>query len=347
MIKEAIQKLVDGKSLTLEEASTVMEEIMDGQVAPSQFGSFVTALRMKGETVEEIAGLARIMRARALHVKGTDQIVDTCGTGGDGAGTFNVSTTAAFIAAGAGVKVAKHGNRAMSSKSGSADVLEALGVKIELKPDQVQRCLEDVGIGFMFAPAFHPSMKYATGPRREIGIRTVFNILGPLTNPAGANKQVIGVPTEEVGHKMARALALLGSPHSLIVHGIGGIDELSISGKSRVWELSEDRIVDYYVSPEDMGFKPADTNEVKGGTAQENAVVLRKVLEGEKGPRREMSIMNAAAAIMVAKNRHVNDGTHGIRALNECAREAESAIDSGNASAKLAQLVSLSKGFVE
>jgi anthranilate phosphoribosyltransferase len=343
MIREAIQSLVEGQSLTLAEAAKAMEEIMDGQVTPSQFAAFVTALRMKGESVEEIAGLASTMRARSIHVHSPGPLVDTCGTGGDGATTFNVSTTAAFIVAGAGLTVAKHGNRAMSSRSGSADVLEALGVRIELTAEQVSQCLREVGIGFMFAPTFHPSMKYASGPRREIGIRTVFNVLGPLTNPAGAQAQVIGVPTEQLGAKMAQALGLLGTKHALVVHGAGGIDELSIVGRSRVWELRRDSISDYHISPEDFGYRRADAGTIRGGTAADNAQILRTILGGEHGPRRDMAAMNAAAAIMAGTAEA--EGHEGAKSLARCARRAEEAIDSGAALRKLEQMIEFARSL--
>ncbi len=343
MIKEAIQTVVDGRSLTLDAAAEVMEEIMNGQVTPSQFGALVTALRIKGETVEEIAGLARTMRAKAVRVNGSGPTVDTCGTGGDGAATFNVSTTAAFIAAGAGLKVAKHGNRAMSSKSGSADVLEALGVRIELTAEQAEKCLDEVGIAFMFAPSFHPSMKYASAPRREIGIRTIFNILGPLTNPAGASAQVIGVPSEQFGDKVAQALRILGTKHALVVHGMGGIDELTITGRSTIWELAGGAVAEYCVSPGDFGYREAEIASIRGGDSSENAAILRAILRGEKGPRRDMAVMNAAAAIMVGSgNGHE---VRGPKSLVECAGRAEAAIDNGAALEKLERLVKATSSF--
>jgi anthranilate phosphoribosyltransferase len=348
MIKEAISALVSGKPLSMDEAAQVMEEIMEGQVTPAQFGAFVTALRLKGETVEEIAGLAKTMRAKAIPVRVNGPVVDTCGTGGDGSATFNISTAAAFVVAGAGLKVAKHGNRAMSSQCGSADVLESLGVKIELTALQVERCLEEVGIGFMFAPAFHPAMKYAAAPRREIGIRTVFNILGPLTNPAGAEYQVIGVPSQELGEKIVLTLRHLGLKHALVVHGLNGIDEISITGRSRIWELGESGdIIDYYMSPEDFGFKRAPLRTVKGGTPAENAEMLRSVLTGERTPRRYTIVMNAAAAIVSGSGMKYPMGIGGPRALNECARFAEEAIDSGRARAKLEQLIKLTQSFAQ
>ncbi len=345
MIKEAIKHVVEGHSLSIEQASQVMEEILEGQVTPSQFGAFVTALRLKGETVEEITGLVRAMRAKAVRVNGMGRLVDTCGTGGDGASTFNVSTTAAFVIAGAGIKVAKHGNRAISSQTGSADVLEALGVKIELTAEQVERCLNEVGIGFMFAPTFHPSMKYAAGPRREIGIRTVFNILGPLSNPAGVTAQVIGVPSEQIGIKVARAMTLLGTRHTLVVHGLNGIDEISITDHTRIWEIIEQQITDYYINPEDFGYHKAPLSAVKGGTATENAGILRRVLSGAKGAPRDMTVMNAAAGIMAGTDQIPDTKTEGIKMLVKCARTAEEAIDSGSALEKLERLITFTENL--
>ncbi len=334
MIKEAIAKLVLGRSLTFEEAVAVMEEIMIGEATPAQFAAFVTALRIRGETVDEIAGLASVMQAKAAPVQATPPVLDTCGTGGDNSCSFNISTTTAFVVAGAGLKVAKHGNRAMSSHCGSADVLEALGIKIELGPEAVAQCLERVGIGFMFAPIFHPAMKYATAPRREIGIRTVFNILGPLTNPAKAKFQVIGVPSKELGERIASALHRLGTEHSLVVHGIDGMDEISISGKSLVWDVNQDRVSPpYEVSPDDLGFMKASMTQIKGGTARQNAKILRGILSGEVGARRNIVIMNAAAAL-VAGNQ--------ASELKEGACIAEKTIDSGKALAKLDELIKLS-----
>lgn len=343
MIKEAIALLVEGRSLSVEQTAQVMEEIMNGEVTPAQFGAFVTALRLKGETVDEIAGLAKVMRAKAIPVRITESVVDIVGTGGDNLSTFNISTAAAFVAAGAGVKIAKHGNRAMSSQCGSADVLEALGVKIDLDAEQVQKCLKEVGIGFMFAPLFHPAMKYAAAPRREIGIRTVFNILGPLTNPAQAEYQVIGVPNEELGEKIALVLRHLDIKHALVVHGLVGMDEISIMGESAVWEVSRDEellpFYSYHVSPEDFGLKRASVKAIKGGTPAENAEVLRQVLTGKKGPRRDVVLMNAAAAITVANKASFG----GKPALKEGVRIAEEAIDSGKALEKLNQLIEFSQ----
>ena len=337
MIKEAIETVVNGRSLTFEQGAAVMEEIMIGEATPAQFAAFVTALHIKGETVDEIAGLASVMQAKATPVQVTPPVVDTCGTGGDGLCSFNISTTAAFIVAGAGLKVAKHGNRAMSSQCGSADVLEALGVRIELGAEAVAQCLETVGIGFMFAPSFHPAMKYAAAPRREIGIRTVFNILGPLTNPAKAKFQVIGVPSKELGEKIAFVLHRLGTEHSLVVHGIDGMDEISISRKSLVWDVNQHRILPpYEVSPDDFGFMKASMTQIKGGTARQNAKILRGILSGEVGARRNIVIMNAAAAL-VAGNQASD--------LKEGASLAEKTIDSGQALAKLDELIKLSRSL--
>ena len=337
MIKEAIETVVNGRSLTFEQAAAVMEEIMIGEATPAQFAAFVTALRIKGETVDEIAGLASVMQAKATPVRVTSPVVDTCGTGGDGFCSFNISTTAAFIVAGAGLKVAKHGNRAMSSHCGSADVLEALGVKIELGAEAVAQCLETVGIGFMFAPVFHPAMKYAAAPRREIGIRTVFNILGPLTNPARAQFQVIGVPSRELGEKIASVLHRLGTEHSLVVHGIDGMDEISISRKSLVWDVNQHRVLPpYEVSPDDFGFMKASVTQIKGGTARQNAKILRGILSGEVGARRNIVIMNAAAAL-VASNKAPD--------LKEGASIVEKTIDSGKALAKLDELIKISRSL--
>ena len=342
MIKEAISLLVAGQSLTMEQAAGVMEEMTTGQVTPAQFGAFVTALRIKGETADEIAGLASVMRAKAIRVTSAEPVIDIVGTGGDNSKSFNISTAAAFVAAGAGIRVAKHNNRAMTSQCGSADVLEALGMKIELDANQVQSCLEKVGIGFMFAPLFHPAMKFAAAPRREIGIRTIFNILGPLTNPARAESQVLGVPSEELGEKLAQVLYRLGSKHSLVVHGLDGMDEISIAGKSRVWELRDGEITDYYVSPEDFGLAVAGVETLVGGTPEENAAILRSVLEGEKGPRREAVVINAAAGIVVGKRtKHPS----GLPALKEGVEIAQEAIDSGRARDKLEKLIKLSRSY--
>jgi anthranilate phosphoribosyltransferase len=284
------------------------------------------------------------MRARAVRVSPSEEVVDVVGTGGDGLNTFNISTAAAFVAAGAGLKVAKHGNRAASSQCGSADVLEALGVKIELTAPQVERCIETVGIGFMLAPVFHPAMKHAGGPRREIGIRTVFNILGPLTNPAGASCQLIGVPGRTIGEKVARALSLLGTRHALVVNGSNGMDEISLSGSTRVWESTCFGTSDYRIAPGDFGFRRAALKTMNGGTAAENAQTIRAVLGGEKGPRRNVVVMNAAAAIAVGTRKGDGD-VCGIPAIVESRRAAEESVDSGQALAKLDRLVELTRSL--
>lgn len=334
MIKEAINYLVSGSSLSFEQSTAVMEEIMSGEATPAQIAAFVTSLRIKGETVDEIAGLASVMREKAVPVEVTPPIIDTCGTGGDNCSSINISTAAAFVAAGAGLKVAKHGNRAITSQCGSADVLEALGVKIDLTAEAVAKCLEKAGIGFMFAPLFHPAMKHAAGPRREIGIRTVFNILGPLTNPAGAEFQVIGVPSQELGEKIAAVLHRLGTKHSLVVHSLDGMDELSISGKSIIWEVNEQGVLPpSEIDPTSFGLKKTDLSEIKGGTPEENADILCRVLNGEKGPGRDVVVLNAAAAIYAGNL--ASD-------LKEGVRFAQAAIDSSRALEKLEGLIRLS-----
>jgi anthranilate phosphoribosyltransferase len=333
MIKEAINLLVSGQSLTEGQAAAVMEEIMNGEATPAQFGAFVTALRLKGENIDEIVGLAKTMRSKAIVVSISAPVVDTCGTGGDGCHTFNISTAAAFVGAGAGLNIAKHGNRAMSSQCGSADVLEALGVKIDLNAEQVERCIEEVGIGFMFAPAFHPAMKHAASPRREIGIRTIFNILGPLTNPAGAKFQVLGVADGSLLEKMAIALQSLGCRHALVVHGEDGLDEITVTGKTHICELKDDEIENYSVSPEDVGLPKSSRDSLSGGTLDENAALLRGVLMGTPGPRQDVVLMNAAAA-MLAGDR--------VNTLQEGVALAREVIDNGKALAKLEQLIEVS-----
>jgi anthranilate phosphoribosyltransferase len=336
MIRDAIAKAVAGEHLTQPEAEAVMDEIMTGQATPAQFGALMTALRLKGETVDEIAGFARVMRRLATRVATARAVVDTCGTGGDGQGTFNISTTAALVAAGAGATVAKHGNRAMSSQSGSADVLEALGVRISLTPEQVGVCLNELGIGFMFAVQYHPAMKFAAGPRREIGIRTVFNVLGPLTNPAGAQAQVLGVATPVLVERMAEALALLGTRHALVVHGEDGLDEISISGPTLVSEVREGEVRTYRVAPEDFGLPRAGLDQVRGGDAATNAAITRAVLAGEAGPRRQVVVLNAAAALVAGDL--ADDLADGIR-------QAERAIASGAAADRLDRLIDLTQSM--
>src|SRR3990172_854856 len=333
MIREAIQALVTGKSLTMDEASQVMDEIMEGQVTPAQFGAFVTALRLKGETVDEITGLAKVMRAKAIPVNVAGPVIDIVGTGGDGLNSFNISTVTAFVVAVAGLKVAKHGNRAASSQCGSADVLEALSVKFNLNAEQVQKCIEEVGIGFMFAPTFHPAMKYAGPSRKEIGIRTVFNILGPLTNPADAKHYLLGVADGALVEKMAQVLKSLGCEHALVVHGEDGLDEITLSGPSQVCEVVGGTIKKYTVSPDDFGLPKASLESLKGETAEYNAALLRSILWGDKGPRRDVVLMNAGAALVAG------DKAKTIKQGIELARQS---VDSGQALAKLEHLIKLS-----
>ena len=339
MIKEAITLLIDGQSLSMEQAAAVMEEMTTGQVTPAQFGAFVTALRIKGETADEIAGLASVMRAKSVRVETNEPVIDIVGTGGDNSQSFNISTAAAFVAAGAGAKVAKHNNRAMTSQCGSADVLEALGLKIELGAAQVQDCIEKVGIGFMFAPMFHPSMKFAAAPRRELGVRTVFNILGPLTNPALVEAQVLGAASQNLSEKMVQVLKRLGARRAFVVHGLNGMDEITVAGKSRVWELGNGERTEYDIAPKDFGMTEAAVETLVGGSSKENASILRSVLEGEKSPRRDAVVMNAAAAIAL------NRDNQGLPALKEAAVIAMETIDSGKALDKLDKLITLSRSY--
>ncbi|MBN1832362.1 MAG: anthranilate phosphoribosyltransferase [Deltaproteobacteria bacterium] len=345
MIKEAIAKVVEGNDLTQKEMEGAMEEIMTGNATPAQIGSFITALRIKGETVDEITGAATIMRAKATKINvgnnlvnidrddinlDTETILDTCGTGGDGTHTFNVSTATAFVAAGGGVRVAKHGNRAVSSQCGSADVLEALNVRLDIPHTDVERSLQKVGIGFLFAPMFHGAMKYAAEPRRDIGLRTIFNVLGPLTNPANATAQVLGVYHPDLTEKLARVLGRLGTREAFVVCGEGTFDEISICSPTRVSHLKDENVETFEMTPEQYGFKRANPEEIKGGDAQENARIIRELLDGEKGPKRDMVILNAAAAFVVAGLDE--DFSGGIERAEDC-------IDSGRAREKLNALV--------
>jgi len=341
MIREAIGRVIEGKDLDEKQMIGVMNEIMGGEATPAQIGSFITALRMKGETIEEISGAAMVMREKATRIatgvaidKG-EILVDTCGTGGDSSGTFNVSTTTAFVVAAAGVPVAKHGNRSVSSHCGSADVLEALGVNLDLTPEQVGICVMEVGIGFLFAPMLHGAMKYAIGPRREIGIRTIFNVLGPLTNPAGANVQLLGVYTPDLCEKLARVLNRLGSLRALVVCGAGNVDELTVTGDTEVAELSNGTVRTYTVRPEDVGLGRSRLVDLKGGaTPEESAAILRDVLGGAEGPKRSMLLLNSGAALYAAGK------APGLKTGVELAAEI---IDSGAALAKVDALVTFSQ----
>ncbi|MDR7598211.1 MAG: anthranilate phosphoribosyltransferase [Armatimonadota bacterium] len=329
MIREAIARIVDGASLTAEEAAAVMGEIMDGQATPAQIGALITALRMKGETPEEIAGFAVAMRQRAHRIEPqVPTFVDVVGTGGDRSGTFNISTVAAFVVAGAGVPVAKHNNRAVSSRCGSADLLEALGVPADVEPERARRAIEEVGIGFLFAPRFHPAMRHAAGPRREVGIRTVFNVLGPLTNPAGARHQVVGVYHASLVEPVARVLQTLGTRHAFVVHG-DGMDELAPSGPSYVAEVREGQVRTFELQPEDAGLPRHPAQAVRGGEASQNARLALSVLRGEPGAHRDVVLLNAAAALVAA-------GT--CSDLRQGAERAAESIDRGAALGKLEQL---------
>jgi anthranilate phosphoribosyltransferase len=349
MIKEAIAKVVKGEDLTEKEMEAAMDEVMTGQATPAQIGAFITSLRMKGETVEEITGAARVMRARAVRIHldsqsvnidrddiniDTETILDTCGTGGDGTNTFNVSTATAFVAAGAGVKVAKHGNRAVSSQCGSADVLENLGLKLDIDSADVERCIREVGIGFLFAPLFHGAMKYAAGPRKEIGLRTIFNVLGPLTNPAGATAQVLGVYDPALTETIARVLGRLGTTKAFVVCGEGTFDEISICGPTRISHLNEGEVSTYELTPEEFGFTRAKPEDIKGGDSQENARIIRELLDGQKGPKRDIVLLNAAAAFAAAGlDLDLKGGI--IR--------AEDSIDSGKAREKLESMIAFTQ----
>lgn len=300
-LRPAIAKVVSGQVLTEAEAHAAMALIMDGEATPAQIASFITALAMRGETVEEISGFARAIRERAVTITPrADHLVDIVGTGGDRLNTFNVSTTAAFVIAGAGAHVAKHGNRAASSRSGSADVLEALGINLDAPPEVVQECIEEVGFGFLFAPRFHPAFKHALAPRREIGIRTVFNILGPLTNPAQARRYLQGVPSPAHTELMARVLALLGVDRAFVVHGQDGMDEVSICAPTQVSEVRGGAVQTYVLAPEDVGLQRAPLEAVRGGTPEDNARICVAVLQGERGPRRDIVLLNAGVALVAA-----------------------------------------------
>jgi len=334
MIREAILAATAGASLSMDDAVTVMREVMEGEVTPAQLGSYLTALSLKGETPEEIAGFATVMRDKALRVAVDGVAIDTCGTGGDRKGTFNISTAAAFVVAGAGLTVAKHGNRAASGDCGSADVLEALGVQIELPPEAVERCLREIGIGFMFAPAYHPAMRYAAPVRREIGIRTVFNVLGPMTNPAGVPCQLIGVGYPEVAEKMAEALRLFGTHHAIIVHSDDGMDELSLGSDTAGWEVLDGDIRPYVVRPRDLGLPHATPEDLRGGDPAANAETMRAVFSGSGGPVRDAVLLNSGAALVAGDV---------ASTLAEGIEMATASIADGRAAEKLDAMVSLTR----
>lgn len=336
MIKGLISKLVDGNDLTESEMVTAMDEIMSGGATPAQIGAFITALRLKGETVDEITGAAKVMRSKAAKVSidpdkiGDDIILDVVGTGGDGANTFNVSTATAFVAAGAGITVAKHGNRAVSSKCGAADVLETLGVNLGLQAADVEACINNTGIGFLFAPVFHGAMKYAAGPRKEIGIRSVFNVLGPLTNPAGATVLLLGVYDMSLTEKIATVLGKLGTKEAFVVCGEGNMDEISLCGFTKISHVKDGKVETSEITPEELGFRRADAKDIEGGDAAGNARIIRDILDGKKGPKRDMVLINASAALVAAGK--AADFKAGVKL-------AEEIIDSGKAKAKLDELV--------
>ncbi|HEX6288492.1 MAG TPA: anthranilate phosphoribosyltransferase [Herpetosiphonaceae bacterium] len=335
-IQDAIKTVVQGRDLAQDDAAAVMQQIMTGEATPAQVAAFLTALHLKGETDAEIAGMAEVMREKSVRVYHEEPVLDTCGTGGDSANTFNISTTAAFVAAGAGATVAKHGNRAMSSRCGSADVLEGLGVDIELDAVGVTRCLDLAGIGFMFAQKFHPAMRYVGPIRREIGIRTAFNVLGPLTNPAHAEYQVLGVASAPLAEKLARALSRMGTLHALVVHGTDGVDEMSLSAPSLVWEVragQEPRQQE--IAPETLGIPRAPRGAILGGTVEENVQIIRGILDGSlHGPQRDIVLLNAAAALVAAER--AGDFAEGI-AL------ARRSLDEGAAHSSMEQMVRASR----
>jgi len=334
-IQEALNKVIDKRDLTKDEMVSIMTQIMEGQVESSQLGAFLTALRMKGESISEIVGAAQVMRNKAERLKLTaDYIVDTCGTGGDGADTFNISTAAAFVVAGSGITVAKHGNRAVSSRSGSADVLKCLGVNIEADKAIVEKCIDEVGIGFLFAPLMHRAMKHAAEVRKELGIRTIFNLLGPLTNPAGAHAQVVGLYDPSRLEQIANVLKQLGSRHAFVVHGCDGLDEITLTSDTRICELVKGEIKEYLVNPDDFGLQTCSPEDLTGGSPEENAEILKLILLGEKGPKRDIVLMNSSVAIVA-----------GGRAddLEEATRIACQAIDNGSAMKKLDDLCRVSQ----
>lgn len=347
MIRKAIAKIVESENLTEGEMIETMNQIMSGECTPAQIGSFITALRMKGETIDEITGAARVMRERATPIRvgkgvvdidrddiNIDQetILDVVGTGGDGTNTFNISTTVSFVVSACGVKVAKHGNRSVSSACGSADVLEKLGINLDVTPETVEKCINNIGIGFLFAPALHSAMKHAIGPRREIGIRTIFNILGPLTNPAGADCQVMGVYRADLVEKLAGVLHKLGCKHGFVVHGSDGMDEITITGETLVSEITSNGITTSRIAPEQFGFSRCDMALLKGGDAAANAEIVKKVLTGERSPRRDIVLLNSAFALLAAGK--VINATDGIIMATE-------AIDSGKAMEQVTKLAEL------
>ncbi|MTI60486.1 MAG: anthranilate phosphoribosyltransferase [Firmicutes bacterium] len=333
-MREVINKVINGDNLTLEESISVMSDIMEGKATPAQIASYITALRIKGETIEEITGAAMVMREKAAGIPVASRgLIDVCGTGGDSLNTFNISTVTAFVLAGAGLLVAKHGNRSVSSTCGSADLLEKLGVNINLEPRQVGRCIDEIGIGFLFAPVFHQAMKYAVKPRREIGIRTIFNVLGPLTNPAGAKLQLLGVYDPDLTEPVAYVLKNLGVKAALVVHGVGGMDEITTTGKTRVSQLADGKVQTYYLDPLELGLETAAIEELAGGSPDENARIARDILHGHQDKKRDIVLLNSAAALVIAEK---------VDNFKDALNLAAKAIDSGAALKKLNQLQELS-----
>lgn len=340
-IQHAIGKLARREHLTAAEAEAAMSAIMRGEATQAQIGGYLMALRLKGETVDEIIGGARAMReaANKVPVRDASRLVDTCGTGGDGAHTFNISTTVAFVVAGAGVPVAKHGNRSVSSQCGSADVLSALGVNLNLTPEQVGMCIDEIGIGFLFAPHFHPAMKHAVQPRRELGVRTVFNVLGPLTNPAGAARQLLGVYDAALTEPLAHVLRGLGAQAAFVVHGAHGLDELSTAGENQVSELRDGEIRTYTLDPRELGFERCAPDALRGGDPQENAAITRRILSGEMdGGKRDVVLLNAAAALVASG---------AAESLADGVRLAAESLESGAALSKLEALIAYSQRFAQ
>lgn len=334
-MQSAIDKVINYKDLTENEMIWVMNIIMEGKATPSQIGGFLTALRMKGETLEEIIGAVKVMRDKSIKIETNSRYtVDTCGTGGDKSNTFNISTAAAFVAAASSVTIVKHGNRSVSSKCGSADVLESLGVNINLSPVDVKRCIDELQIGFIFAPNFHQTMKYAVDSRRELGTRTIFNVLGPLTNPSNPKGQVLGVFNEKLTSTMISVLKKLGLERGMVVHGMDGLDEITITTKTKVSELKDGKIKEYYLNPNDYGIPFGKLEEIRGGNPKENAKILLSVLKGEKGPRRDMILLNAGATMYIGNV---------VNSLGEGIEKSKEIIDKGFALDKLNQLIKFSQ----
>ncbi|OGG13389.1 anthranilate phosphoribosyltransferase [Candidatus Gottesmanbacteria bacterium RIFCSPHIGHO2_01_FULL_39_10] len=330
MIKQLLNKLIEKKDLTIEESEKLMEEMLRGNLTNALMASVLTALRMKGESVEEMLGFINVMRKYMQKIKVSGLVIDTCGTGGDGKGTFNISTATALVVAGAGVKVAKHGNRSASSFCGSADVLEELGVNIQMTPRQAEDCLQKVGITFLFAPLFHPAMKHVAGVRKELGIRTVFNFLGPFVNPARVRRQIVGVSDRNIAEKLMEVAKYLDYEHLLIVISDDGLDEISISNKTRIFEIKNNRVRKFTMMPENFGIKRASIETIKGRDAKINAKIIERILEGEKGPKRDVVILNSAAALYVAGK---------VKDINSGIKLAEESIDRGKAKKILEQLI--------